>query len=177
MTNPKFNLSAHYGSVHKTGDVYSARFDRLLNHPVKKVWEALTIPEKIAQWLSPNHKTTETEIDLRVGGKVRMQFMMAVSDGEITMLEREKVLEITWSKENISRWQLFEEGADTCRLVFTEILPVSFFQNAAPAYHGYLDFLSLALDEKEIPTGILEEWHEISKDATERYTEMLNKIY
>jgi len=86
MSKRKFNLSDHYGSVHKTGDVYSVRFDRLLNHPVKKVWEALTIPRKIAQWLSPNHKTTETEIDLRLGGKVRMQFMMAISDGEITTL-------------------------------------------------------------------------------------------
>lgn len=140
--NEKFRLSDHYGSIHRTGHFYRISFDRLLNHPIKKVWDAITLPEQLALWLSSNHKEPSTEIDLKLGGKVRMQFMMAMSEGKITQLKSETLLEITWSGDNISRWELFEVGKKKCRLVFTETLPVSILPKAAAAYHGYLDFLS-----------------------------------
>ena len=83
MQRKKFKLSDHYGTVHRTGGIYSIRFERSFQHPVKKVWDAITIPELLALWLSSNYKETKTEIDLRLGGKVRMQFMMALSEGKI----------------------------------------------------------------------------------------------
>ena len=85
------------------------------------------------------------------------------------------MLEITWSMDNVSRWELFDEGKSKCRLVFTETLPVSALPFATAAYHGYLDFLSLVLDGKKVPDTILEEWEEISKDATKKYEALLEK--
>lgn len=172
----KFKLSDHYGSVHKNGELYSIRFERILNHPLKKVWEALTIPEQIAQWLSSNVTEPGTKIDLRTGGKVTMQFMMAVSEGIITKLQTERLLEITWSEDNISKWELTDEGHNKCRLVFTETLPDSIIPQATSAYHAYLDFLSLVLDGNKVPDNILETWNEISAGTTAKYQTLINEL-
>ena len=87
----------------------------------------------------------------------------------------EKLLEINWSEEQMTRWELFKEGDNKCRIIFTETIDESFALDYVPADHGYLDFLSLVLDGKKVPSNILEEWNEISKEATEKYETRLKQ--
>lgn len=182
MSEEEIILSDHYGSIEETDSGYELVFERMLNHPATKVWEALTKPEKIALWLSPNHDNPSTEIDLRLGGKVRLQFMMAAPEGKITALDIGKVLEITWSKEHVSRWKLSKEANGKCRLLFTEIFTedipdAQFFLDNMAGWHGYLDFLAMALDGKKVPHTVPDEWEEISKGITKEYEKRISINY
>jgi uncharacterized protein YndB with AHSA1/START domain len=43
---------------------------RVINHPVKKVWRALTVPEEFKKWFGPKGFTCPTsKMEARVGGK------------------------------------------------------------------------------------------------------------
>lgn len=87
----------------------TVRLERLLPGPVERVWAYLTESDKRATWLAAG------KFDLRVGGKVRLEFdncrlsaenvapakykdrAMSQFDGVITRLEPMKVLAHTWT--------------------------------------------------------------------------------
>ena len=89
----------------------TVRLERLLPGPIDRVWSYITESEKRAKWLAAG------EFDLRVGGKVRLEFDNSrlsgeqnppgrgahVSSGVITRLEPPRLLAHTWE------WK----GADT----------------------------------------------------------------
>lgn len=56
------------GTLHRDGDTFMIRFERILNHPIEHVWAALTERKRLAEWLGP------TAIDLRPGGAIRIEF-------------------------------------------------------------------------------------------------------
>lgn len=165
----KIILSSHYGNFHQTEKGYQLVFERNLDHPAEKVWKYLTQPEKMALWLSPNIEKPQTEIDLREGGKISIQFMMAVPEGTITKLEKEKILEINWGSGHTSRWELISNTEDNCTLKFFETLPESISVEAIAAWHGYLDFLEMSLNGIEIPADVPDRWNYISQKITARY--------
>lgn len=177
MSEEKLELSGHYGSFHKNGDLYDIRFERMLEHSIERVWDAITNPVKLRLWLAPNHEANTTEVDLRIGGKVKLQLMMAVIEGKITELVPGRMIEYTFDEGNSMRWELYEEGEEVCKLVFTERrLPPEYLIGAAPGWHGYLDILGMVLDEKKLPHSIPENWEEISREATLQYKTMVEEI-
>ncbi|HEX3779111.1 MAG TPA: SRPBCC family protein [Pseudonocardiaceae bacterium] len=52
------------GTVEQRDGRVTFRYERLLNHSVEAVWQAITDPEQLARWLG-----TRPEIDLRPGGE------------------------------------------------------------------------------------------------------------
>lgn len=166
---PVFELSGHYGTFIRKDHLFDIHFERVLQHPVKRVWEAITEPELLARWFGG-----EAEMDLRPGGKVRITLLMTTVEGEIIALEPQHLLEYTWGDKNTVRWELFEEGENVTRLVFTETaVDPAHFPDAAPGWHGYLDRLAYVTDGKKVPAFPLEAWPEISKEATAKYRGML----
>jgi uncharacterized protein YndB with AHSA1/START domain len=87
----------------------TVKLERLLPGPVERVWAYITEPDKRAKWLCGG------ELELRVGGKVRMQFdnnslsadkdappkykgrENAGFDGVVTRLEPMRLLAHTWT--------------------------------------------------------------------------------
>src|SRR5439155_2460283 len=55
------------GSVSIEGDHATLHFERTLQHPIEKVWDALTDPEQLRGWFM-----TEAVLEGRVGGTVDM---------------------------------------------------------------------------------------------------------
>ena len=53
------------GTVEMIGDRYVLRFERRFAHPVERVWDALTRPDRIVQWMGES----ELEVDLVEGGR------------------------------------------------------------------------------------------------------------
>ena len=55
---------------------------RVFNAPRELLWEAWAKPERLQQWFRPNDevKTVSTKVDVRVGGRYRLQMQHA--DGE-----------------------------------------------------------------------------------------------
>ncbi len=80
------------GKMTEAGEAYELRFERMIDRAIEKVWAALTIPERIADWL------TDCEIEPRVGGRYTLRFRNPTYEmnGIIRVIEPPKLLEYTW---------------------------------------------------------------------------------
>jgi len=113
----------------KSGHV--VRIERTFAAPAEDVFDAWTSPEVMRRWFHPasDWQTPEAEVDLRVGGKVRVVMRRpdgteAEAWGEYTLIDRPHRLVMTWSfYDDPSNEQLIElsfsesEGSTTVLLV------------------------------------------------------------
>lgn len=60
--------SPYDGTVERTGDGGVIRFERHLPHPIREVWDAVTTPERLAEWWLPF--AADISVDLREGGEM-----------------------------------------------------------------------------------------------------------
>ena len=80
------------------------RIERTFDAPAEAVFEAWTSPEVMRRWFhcEPDWETPEAEVDLRVGGKVRVVMRRPDgteigASGEYTLIDRPRRLEMTWT--------------------------------------------------------------------------------
>jgi uncharacterized protein YndB with AHSA1/START domain len=173
----KIILSNHYGTFKRTGEIYDILFERHLNHSIQEVWEAITSPQKLAQWLGA------TTIELKIEGDIIIQFQGMVVVGKILQLKEQSLLEYTWTSQSfpgeisVVRWELLEEANNTCRLKFTErLVAPAYLTGAGPGWHYILDTLSMVLEGKTVPPWSEKAWQEISTQATDKYKAILTEI-
>lgn len=139
---------SRYGTITKDAQGYTVRIERLLNHPVEQVWEAITDPAKIAIWLA------EVTMELQAGSPVHIHFTNTNSNsqGHITRIRQHALLEYTWQLDkepaSLVRWELYPHGATACRLVLTHQQLEGDVSGFAAGWHVHLDILEDALDKK-----------------------------
>jgi len=144
------------GVIRRTGDTYEIVFTRRLAKPIDKVWAALTIPERLADWLA----IATIEPDLRVGARFALHFpaMDYRMAGEIVALEPPRLIAWTWPDPNeagkrvsVVRFELVPDGAG-CVLTLTNCDIVRpDLQGVAAGWHTHLEGLSGAADAVNIP--------------------------
>lgn len=167
----KFTLSAHDGTFIHTKDCVGVHFERILEHPVSRVWAALTEPEHLAHWLAP------AVIQGGKGGSITLQLTGGVMGGKITEWKENALLEYAWYNGSTVRWELLTEGEDRTRLVFSHCHVVEWqFIDAAKGWHYHLDLLALELDGQKMPDNPVAMWDEITREATVRYNAALKKF-
>ena len=114
---------------------YAVRIERTFAASAEDVFDAWTSPEVMRRWLHPGPAwaTPEAEVDLRVGGKVRV--VMRRPDGteiealgEYTLIDRPRRLVMTWTfGDDPANEQLIElsfsesEGSTSVLLVNSRI--------------------------------------------------------
>jgi uncharacterized protein YndB with AHSA1/START domain len=117
----------------KSGHV--VRIERTFAASAEEIFDAWTNPEVMRRWLhpAPEWATPEAEVDLRVGGKVRVVMRRpngteVEARGEYTLIDRPRRLVMTWTfDDDPTNEQLIElsfsesEGSTTVRLVNTGI--------------------------------------------------------
>ena len=120
---------------------YTVRFERFMTVPIEKVWAALTIPERLADWFA------QAKVDLRLGGAVEFRWDSHgyVETGFIVALEPPELL--AWAvpgpdgRHSVVRWELKEEdrmGLGT-RLTLTQtFLPTEHLLSVATGWHTHL---------------------------------------
>jgi uncharacterized protein YndB with AHSA1/START domain len=177
MTTP-VNFSDKYGRLEQTDFSSRIVFERILDHSPAKVWEAITVPEKISRWLSPNHPATETKIDLKHGGSVSLQLMMANIQGTITKLKSNTLLEIEFPGNIIMRWEISRINTTKCKLVFINEFPTgesvpADFLDAISGWHAYMDFLEITVNEGAISSFDPAEWNNISRSLNTTYRRLI----
>jgi uncharacterized protein YndB with AHSA1/START domain len=130
------------GDIRQTADGYDLVFVRTLSQPMEKVWAALTVAERVSEWLM-----TRTEIDLRVGGRFALDWIDGAHAmaGEIVELDPPRLIAWTWPHEehpdSVVRWEL-APAAGGCRLTLTQTrLRRSHAPDVAAGWHTYLDCL------------------------------------
>jgi uncharacterized protein YndB with AHSA1/START domain len=146
------------GQIRQIGeDLFELRFVRRIPRPVEKVWAALTIPERLADWLGPI-----ADIDLRLGGHFVVWFAEGSDDAVrtiITAYEPNKLLALDWGGSDV-RWELASEP-EGCRLTFSQRSGPSNQPNinafwllgGAAGWHGFLDELALAAQDLPADSG------------------------
>ena len=140
------------GAMRRTGDTVEIVFHRRYARPIEKVWAALTVPERIADWFAE----VET-LDLRPGGAIHLVFPEANYriQGVITVLEPPRRLTWTWphkdSGESTVSFELEPDG-DGCRLTLTERgLILSDGAGNAAGWHAHLQAMEDAIDGVRTP--------------------------
>ena len=105
---------------------HTVRIERTFAAPAEDVFDAWTSPEVMRRWLhcGPDWDTPLAEVDLRVGGKVRVVMRRpdgteAQMYGEYTLIDRPHRLEMTWtfdddrSNEQLIDLSFSESGGET----------------------------------------------------------------
>jgi uncharacterized protein YndB with AHSA1/START domain len=136
------------------------RFERRLQHPVERVWRAITEPDELEAWFvaRPEWKPEAGET-----------FNAMEQDGEITEVEPPRLLAWNWGGE-LFRFELSPDG-EGCRLVFTHVFDDRRFgaQHAAgwEVHFGRLD--ALLAGTPQDPEESMEGWGEIHERYAERF--------
>ncbi len=113
------------GVVERTADGGGViRFERHLAYPIRDVWDAVTSPERLAQWWLPFD--ADITVDLREGGEMVFAgrgdepFTMSF---EIRRVEPPMLLEHTHADPgSLMRWEL-EPVGEGCVLRLTHVMP------------------------------------------------------
>jgi uncharacterized protein YndB with AHSA1/START domain len=169
------------GDFKKNNDGYQVIFERVYDHDVKKVWDALTDPAKMTKWF------TDIEWDFRPGGKITFIFQdeaRSKSYGKIVTIQEQKLLEFIWESEDengpheFARWELFNEGPAKTRLVLTYSRLIDDLAiNVATGWHVVLDDFGDFLNGRtEFDAFGGSEPTKESKEIKERYTELFNQV-
>lgn len=155
---------------------YVLRFRRRFKHPIENVWDAITNPERIKEWMGE----VDVELDLVEGGRFSTRTTgppelveaIIAEAGEGTLVAHDTVLcvdppvlfEHTFGGDagSIARWELRRDG-DGTRLTLLHTEPPGFDLADRPrdlaGWHTLLDLLGSALDRKPMP-WLKERWEE-----------------
>ena len=146
------------GSLKTVDGRPALRFERRLDHPVERVWRAITEPSELACWF-----VTAVEWTPEVG-----EYFEAVGEtGEITELDRPNAFAYTWGGESL-RFELRPDG-DGCLLVFTHV----FDDRALGAQHAAGWEMHLTRLHRHLEGGFLSEDEALDAvpELHERYAE------
>jgi uncharacterized protein YndB with AHSA1/START domain len=127
------------GKISKENNGFKVVFERVLPHPIEKVWNALTNPEELKYWF------TDIDLDLKPGEKIIFQFRdkdKTRSYGTIQTVEPPTKLVWTWETEQ-AVWALSSIDANTTllQLIYSKI-DESLTVNVASGFHDLLDLLA-----------------------------------
>jgi uncharacterized protein YndB with AHSA1/START domain len=124
------------------------RFERHLQHPLEKVWRALTEPDELAGWFP----ATVRIHDLRLGGRLEFVFPQGEAptlEGVITELVPRRVFAYSWGDQQLRFTLELDDGG--CVLTFTHAFGDRLDAAAfAAGWHQCLDSLGDSLDGREI---------------------------
>jgi uncharacterized protein YndB with AHSA1/START domain len=153
------NDKSRKGQVIIEGDYATIVFKRLLRHAPERVWDAITNPVELKEWLM----CSSAKIDGRAGGTVEMvsgpaQFHVT---GKILMWKPPHVYEHEWKvapgtqmphgEEAVFHYELVPQGNDTLLTVTYRRLSRQTAGGFAPGTHVLLDRLEAQLDKKSLP--------------------------
>lgn len=148
------------------------RYERLFPRSVETVWAALTVPERLADWLGA------CEVEPVVGGRfdvfVNREAETRVT-GRVLRWEPPRLLEFTWrghaeETETVVRAELTDAGEGLTRLVFTHRgLERRWLALTLPGWHQLLERLDVLLRENRVLPDTPERWRELQAAYLARY--------
>jgi uncharacterized protein YndB with AHSA1/START domain len=151
--------TAAEGVIRKTGDCYEIVFVRRLAKPIEKVWAALTVPERIADWFTDMRFIP----DLRLGARVELRFPdddppYEMTNGEVVAFDPPLLFAWSWTDTahpgSIVRCELVPDG-DGCILTFSQSgMGTKYLTGSAAGWQVFLDGLEGATEGVRTPGSI-----------------------
>jgi uncharacterized protein YndB with AHSA1/START domain len=136
------------GTLEHRGDRQVIRFERRLDHPVERVWRAISEPGEMAKWLAL------TELEPAEGGRVVLTWQntddegnTTVARGTVTALDPPRLIEFDTDVHGRLRWELEPDGEGTVLSFTAEVqLPEEYELKVLAGWHIHLDHLEEVLD-------------------------------
>ena len=134
------------GSLRPSPRGTQVRIERTFPYPLGYVWEMLTEPRYLAQWLAPG------TIEPRQGGRAKLDFIDSgiVIDSPVTEFEALHVVAYSWSGPGEAQRPLrfaLEEIASGTRLRVALLVPKGEdAARAAAGFEAHLEMLAAALE-------------------------------
>ena len=99
------------------------RFERHLDHPIDRVWAAVSTPEQMEAWLA-----FKVRLEPDVGGTISLWLGDSRSEspifaGRVTVFDPPRVLEAEMDDGTLLRIEVTERTGGGCTLVFTDTRP------------------------------------------------------
>lgn len=136
---------SRYGRVERTSSGVTIRFERQLEYPIERVWQALTESSQVSQWLAG------MDGEVAPGATLHMRFGPEdiEVDWRVVRAEPPRLLEIADAglagEPSTIRWEL-EPAGPGCRLRFThEITGEADGFGTCTGWHIHLDLLESLL--------------------------------
>jgi uncharacterized protein YndB with AHSA1/START domain len=150
-----------YGTVERLDDDrWRLRFTRKLEHPLTRVWAAVTEPEHLLAWFP-----TTIEGERATGAPLWFAFpkgQAAAFGGEMLVFEPPHVMELRWG-EDIVRIELAAvDGGTELTLLDTLAQPGKAARDAA-GWHTCLDALQAQLEGAARPGDSMLRWKEVHR--------------
>ena len=165
------NTTQELGRLSQNADGYLVQFDRVYEHPIEKVWDAITNPEILRIWF------TDIEMDFRPGGKMTIWFrdeVRTATAGEILEIDPPHRFVFSWEGE-IAEWELAAIGSRACRMRFTySKIKESYAARVPAGFHILFDQLETVLDGRTHPYPFGTDYNDPSMEPIkDLYKEMI----
>lgn len=147
------------GTLAPEGDYATLTFHRVYRHEAEHVWDAISTPEGLRDWLMCTHAVIEG----RVGGRIELVSGPPGyhSTGKILAWDPPRLLEYEWNvapvpemphgEHAIFRYELFPDGDATRVVVTYRRITKSTARGFLPGLHAFLDRLEAQLDGRALP--------------------------
>ncbi|MBL8611984.1 MAG: SRPBCC domain-containing protein [Myxococcales bacterium] len=167
------------GLLAADGEHATLTFHRVYPHEASRVWDAISTPEGLRDWLLCSHALVEG----RVGGRFEMVSGPAQyrSSGKVLAWDPPRLLEYEWNVEPVPemprgeraifRWELAPEGGSTRVTVTYRRITRDTARGFLPGMHAFLERLEAQLDARALPdflerfAALRAEYPEWSHDA------------
>jgi uncharacterized protein YndB with AHSA1/START domain len=155
------------GTLEQTDAGPRLRFTRHLDHPPRKVWRAITEPERLAAWFP------QTIVLDRWAAGEALRFEHATVpeasfDGEVLAFEPPTLLEFRWGTDVI-RLEVAPDGAGTRLTLIDTLDTLGKAARDGAGWHVCLDRLEHSLGGAEPHWSSGERWREVHPSYVERF--------
>jgi uncharacterized protein YndB with AHSA1/START domain len=162
---PDVKNPSGYGTVENVQGRWVLRFERRLPHPPERVWDALTRPDRIAQWFGDGDIDLELvaggKFEIRTAGPPELVDAIIAEVGEQGLVQHNTVLRVEppavfehtfGDPDSVVRWELTPDGGGSV-LRLTHTAPPEFtISEEGPrtlaGWHAVLERLAHVLDGK-----------------------------
>lgn len=145
-----------HGMVEQLGDGrWRLKFSRTFDHPVDKVWKAVTEPEHLAAWFP-----TTIEGERAAGAPLHFTFPKGQAppfQGKVVTYQPPSVFEFEWGPDVI-RLELHPAGPATTLTLYDTLEARGKAARDAAGWHTCLDALAAGLDGRPDSRDALNEW-------------------
>lgn len=136
------------GTLERRGDSWAVVFTRRFDHPVERVWRAITEPEHLASWFPGR-----MEGELRPGAPLK--FVVETGDsfeGEVRAFDPPRLMEIQWGPD-VLRMELRADGGGSVLTFIDALTELGKAARDAAGWHECLARMAAALDGAPPPEG------------------------
>ena len=152
------------GQLSERGGRWELRFERSLDHPVEKVWRAVTEPAGLAAWFP-----FDIEGERAAGAPLRFVFREGEGEGfegVMVAFDPPSVMELRWEEDETLRLEVVPAGSGCVLTLINRFDEIGKAARDAAGWHACLDALEAWLEGAAVPA---DRWGEVHPGYVSRF--------